>query len=197
MSFFLPAPLTIVVFSLSITTLRARPSMLTVTFSSFMPSSSEINWPPVRIAMSSSIALRRSPKPGALTAATLRPPRRRLTTSLARDVFGDDEQRAARLYHGFQHRQHRLQAGQLLLVQQHVDVLKLGGHLLGIGDEVGREITAVELHALDDVDFGHERLVLLDRDDALVADLLHRLRDHLADRRIAVGGDGADLGDFG
>jgi hypothetical protein len=31
--------------------------------------------PPVRIAMSSSIALRRSPKPGALTAATLMPPR--------------------------------------------------------------------------------------------------------------------------
>jgi hypothetical protein len=43
MSFFLPAPLTIVVFSLSITTLRARPSMLTVTLSSFMPSSSEIS----------------------------------------------------------------------------------------------------------------------------------------------------------
>ena len=33
--------------------------------------------------MSSSIALRRSPKPGALTAATLRPPRSLLTTSVA------------------------------------------------------------------------------------------------------------------
>ena len=33
--------------------------------------------------MSSSIALRRSPKPGALTAATLRPPRSRLTTRVA------------------------------------------------------------------------------------------------------------------
>ncbi|MGY4167034.1 hypothetical protein ACVIM8_001107 [Bradyrhizobium sp. USDA 4529] len=32
---------------------------------------------------------------------------------------------------------------------------------------------------------------------ALVADLLHRLRDHLADRGIAIGRDGADLGDFG
>ena len=33
--------------------------------------------------MSSSMALRRSPKPGALTAATLRPPRSLLTTSVA------------------------------------------------------------------------------------------------------------------
>ena len=42
-----------------------------------------------------------------------------------------------------------------------------------------------------------ERLVLLDRDDAFIADLLHRLRDHLADRGVAVGRDGADLGDLG
>ncbi len=42
-----------------------------------------MSWPPVRIAMSSSIALRRSPKPGAFTAATLRPPRSLLTTSVA------------------------------------------------------------------------------------------------------------------
>ena len=40
--------------------------------------------PPVRIAMSSSIALRRSPKPGAFTAAALSPPRSLLTTSVAR-----------------------------------------------------------------------------------------------------------------
>ena len=71
------------------------------------------------------------------------------------DVLGDDQERPARLHHGFQHRQHRLQAGQLLLVQQHVDVLELGGHLLGVGDEVGRQIAAVEFHALDDVDFGY------------------------------------------
>ena len=40
-------------------------------------------------------------------------------------------------------------------------------------------------------------MALLDGDDALVADLLHRLRDHLADRGVAVGRDGADLRDFG
>jgi hypothetical protein len=117
--------------------------------------------------------------------------------SLAFDVLRDDQQRAARLHHGFKHRQHRLQAGQLLLVQQHVDVFEFGGHLFGVGDEIGAEIAAVELHALDDVDLGFERLVLLDGDDAFIADLLHRLRDHLADRGVAIGGDGADLRHFG
>ena len=48
----------------------ARPSSSSVTFSSLRPSSSVMTWPPVRMAMSCSMALRRSPKPGALTAAT-------------------------------------------------------------------------------------------------------------------------------
>ena len=75
-------------------------------------------------------------------------------------------------------------------------VLKLGHHLLGVGDEIGREVTAVELHPLDDVEFGFGGLGLLDRDHPLVADLFHRLGDHLADRLVAIGRDRADLGDL-
>jgi hypothetical protein len=37
---------------------------------------------------------------------------------LALDVLGDDQQRLAGLHHRFEQRQHRLQAGQLLLVQR-------------------------------------------------------------------------------
>ena len=81
-------------------------------------------------------------------------------------------------------------------MQQHVGVIELGEHLFGIGDEIGREIAAVELHALDDLDVGLERLGLFDRDHAFIADLLHRLGDHLADRLVAVGGNGADLRHF-
>ncbi len=51
--------------------------------SSLMPSSSAITLPPVRIAMSSSIAFRRSPKPGAFTATHWSVPRILLTTSVA------------------------------------------------------------------------------------------------------------------
>jgi hypothetical protein len=149
--------------------------------------------------MSSSIALRRSPKPGALTAATFRPPQavhHQRRQGLAFDVLGDDQERAARLHHGFQHRQHRLQAGQFLLVQQHIDVLQLRGHFFGVGDEIGRQIAAVEFHALDDVDLGCERLVLLDGDDAFIADFLHGLGDHFSNRCVAIGRNGADLSDF-
>ena len=49
-------------------------------FSSFRPSSSLTTSPPVRIPMSASIALRRSPKPGAFTATTVSRPRIRFTT---------------------------------------------------------------------------------------------------------------------
>ena len=115
---------------------------------------------------------------------------------LAVDVLGDDQQRLAGLDDRLEDRQHRLQRRQLLLVQEDVGLLELGDHLLGVGDEIGREIAAVELHALDDVEFGLEALGLLDRDDAFVADLLHRLGDHVADRLVAVGGDRADLGDL-
>src|SRR6185437_14365968 len=116
---------------------------------------------------------------------------------LALDVLGQDKQRLAGLHDRFKQRQHRLQAGKLLLVQEDIGVLELGDHLLRIGDEVRRDVAAVELHALDDLDFGVERLGFFDRDHALVADLLHRLRDHLADGGIAVRRNGADLRDFG
>ena len=39
-----------------------------------------------------------------------------------------------------------------------VGVFELGRHLLGVGDEVGREVAAVELHAFDDVELGLEAL---------------------------------------
>ena len=81
-------------------------------------------------------------------------------------------------------------------MDENVGVLELGDHLLGVGDEIGREIAAIELHALDHVEFGHSGLRLLDRDHALVADLFHRVGDHLADRLVAVGGDRADLADL-
>ncbi len=81
---FSPRPSTMVVSSLVIEIFLARPSISMVTFSSLMPRSSEITSAPVRMAMSSSMALRRSPKPGAFTAATRRPPRSLLTTRVAR-----------------------------------------------------------------------------------------------------------------
>src|SRR5690606_7483007 len=78
-----PAPSMMVLFSLVMTTRLARPRSLIVAFSSDRPTSSEITVPLVSTAMSSRMALRRSPKPGAFTAATLTMPRMVLTTRVA------------------------------------------------------------------------------------------------------------------
>ncbi len=82
-SAFSPAPSTIVVLSLVMMMRLARPNKSRVTFSSLRPTSSLMTCPPVREAMSCNIALRRSPKPGALTADELNVPRILLTTSVA------------------------------------------------------------------------------------------------------------------
>ena len=59
----------------------------------------------------------------------------------------------------------------------------------------GRDVALVEAHALDEVHVHPEGLGLLDGDDAVTADLVDGLGDHLAD--LGVGGrDGGDLGDL-
>src|SRR5271166_3785591 len=129
-----------------------------------MPRSSAIMVPAVRTAMSSSIALRRSPNPGAFTAATLRPPRSLLTTRVAK---ASPSMSSATMSNGFpawtmdfEDGEQRLKRRELLLVDEDVGVLKLGHHLLGIGDEIGRQVTAIELHSFDDVEFGFGGLIL-------------------------------------
>src|SRR5207249_2454357 len=80
----LTLPPTMVVLSLSTTIRFAWPRSLSTAFSSFRPISSEMTWgAPVSTDTSTNISLRRSPKPGALTAQTLSVPRSLLTTSVA------------------------------------------------------------------------------------------------------------------
>ena len=84
----------------------------------------------------------------------------------------------------------------LLLVDEDVGVFEDGLHRVGVGDEVGREVALVELHAFDELDGGVEALAFFDGDDAVLADLVHGVGDHLADLLVLVGRGGADLGDF-
>src|SRR5580692_10345779 len=109
-------------------------------------------------------------------------------------VFCDDQQRLAGLGNLFEEREQVFHRADLLFVDQDVGVLDGDFHALGIGDEVGREVAAVELHAFDDFELGFEGLGLFDGDDAVFADLLHGLGDDLADGLVIVGGNGADLG---
>ena len=73
-----------IVFSLPISTRLACPRSSKVTFSKVKPTSSAITCPLVKMAISSNIALRRSPKPGALTAQVFKIPRILFTTKVAK-----------------------------------------------------------------------------------------------------------------
>ena len=149
--------------------------------------------------MSCSIALRRSPKPGALTATDLNVPRILLTTSVA---SASPSTSSAMITSGlpvcmtFSSTGSRSRTERDLRAdEQHVGVVEDGLHALGVGDEVGRDVALVEAHALDEVHLHAEGLALLDGDDAVLADLVDGLGDHLAD--LGVGrGDGGDLGDL-
>ncbi len=114
---------------------------------------------------------------------------------LALDVFRDDQQRAAAAGHLLEHREQILHRADLLLVNQDDRILQNDFHPLGVGHEVGRQVAAIELHALDDVERGLERLGFFNRDDAILADLLHRLGDDRADRLVVVRRDRPDLRD--
>ena len=79
-----------------------------------------------------------------------------------------------------------------LSVMQHVRLVQRCLHALHVADEVRRDVAAVELHALGVFDLDLQALAFLDGDHAVMADLLHRLGQQLADLRV-VGGDRGDV----
>src|SRR5467141_3331864 len=115
---------------------------------------------------------------------------------LAFDFLGDDQQRLAGLGHLLEDRQQLADRRDLLVVQQDVRILEHADLLLGIVDEIRRQVAAIELHALDEIELVLERLAVLDGDHAFLADLVHRIGDDLADVVVEVRRDRADLGDF-
>ena len=116
--------------------------------------------------------------------------------SLALDILGDDHEGTAGLGDALEERKHILEVGDLLLEKEDEGILELALHAIGSGDEVRREVALVELHTLDDVESRLERLGLFDRDRAVLADLVHRVGNHLADFNIAVGRNRGDLSDL-
>ena len=115
---------------------------------------------------------------------------------LALDVLRNDQQRLAGLHHRLQKRKQFIERRQFLFIDQEIGVFHLDPHLVRIGDEVGRDVAAVELHAFHHLELGLERFRLLDGDDALIADFLHGVGDEPADLGIAVGRNRSDLGDL-
>ena len=167
--------------------------------SSLRPISSEMTVAPVRMAMSWSMALRRSPNPGALTATDLNVPRILLTTSVARASPSTSsamiKQRSTRLHDLFEDGQHVTHGRDLARDEQDVGVLQNGLLALGVGREIGGDVALVKAHAFDEVHVHAEGLALFNGNDAVLADLVDGVGDHLAD--LVVGrGDGRHLGDL-
>ena len=194
-----PAPSTIVVLSLSIVTFFALPRSSSLMFSSLMPRSSVMRLAAgedrdvLEHRLAAIAEARRLDGGGVQRAAQLVDDQRR--ERFAFDVLGDDQQRPAEPRDLLEHRQQVLHRADLLLVDQDDRVLEHDFHALGIGHEVGRQVAAVELHAFDDVERRLDALGFFDRDHAVLADLVHRVGDDLADRLVVVRRDGADLGD--
>ncbi len=194
-----PAPSMIVVLSLSTTTLRARPSRSRVVFSSLRPTSSEMTWPPVRVAMSLEHGLAPVAEPGRLDgdgverAPDLVDDER--GQGLALDVLGDDQQRLGALHDPLEHRYEVVDGADLRVGDQDVRVVEHRFLALRVGDEVRRQVALVELHALGELELQAEGVGLLDGDHAVLADPVDGVGDDLADRRVG-GGDGGDLGDL-
>src|SRR4051812_24126587 len=104
---------------------------------------------------------------------------------LTLDVLADDDELLAALHDLLQHGQQVLDGADLAVDEQDVGVVDDRFHPLRVGDEVRRDVALVEAHAFDELELEAEGVGLLDRDDAFLADLVHGLGDHLADRLVA------------
>ena len=88
---------------------------------------------------------------------------------------------AACLDDSLEDREEILDSADLLVGDEDVRIVEHGLHALGVGDHVGRQVALVELHALGELGAEVEGLALLDVHDAVLADLLDRVGDHVAD----------------
>ncbi len=116
--------------------------------------------------------------------------------SLAIHVLGDDYQRTALLCNRLQHAHDFLHGRNLLVGKQDIRLLHHGLHLLGVGHEVCRDISAVELHTLDYIHVGLGAFRFLDGYHTLLVHLAHSLGDKGADILVVVGRNGSHLLDF-
>ena len=109
--------------------------------------------------MSSIMALRRSPKPGALTEPhSVNVPRSLFTTRVASASPSTSSARittgADRPHHPLQHPDEVGNRALLELKTRMHGVLENDFHAVGVGDQIGGDITLVELHPFRDVEFG-------------------------------------------
>ena len=114
---------------------------------------------------------------------------------LALNVLAYEDEVLADLEDLLKGRKELLDRGELLVRDEDVRIVDLGDHPLLIGDEVGGDVAAVDLHTLDELLLVADALRLFYGNHAVLADLLHHVGDEAA-HLVVVGGQGSDLGDL-
>mmetsp|Transcript_2415 Transcript_2415/g.5244 ORF Transcript_2415/g.5244 Transcript_2415/m.5244 type:complete len:257 (-) Transcript_2415:388-1158(-) len=112
------------------------------------------------------------------------------------DIFGNNQQRALALDDRLQNRNELLQTANLLFNQQNVGIFQHTFLCLGIGDKVGTDESAFELHSFDDFQFIIESLSVLDGDNTFLANSFHGIGNQFSNFGISVGGNSSDLRNF-
>ena len=93
----------------------------------------------------------------------------------------------------FEHGEEILQIRNLLIVDENVRLLHVALHLFRIGHEVGREVTAVELHTFHSLEHRVATLCILDGDNTIHADSAHTIGNELTNFSIVVSRDACHL----
>ena len=110
-------------------------------------------------------------------------------------IFSDNQQGLTRTGHFLQHWHQVLDGANFLIDDQQACILELCHHCFIVGNEVRRDVTAIELHPLDHFQFRGQGLGLFYRDHPVFGDLVHGLGDHLPYFRIVASRDRRHLGD--
>ena len=98
---------------------------------------------------------------------------------LTLDILCDDEKLCAHLYDLLEERKDILDVGDLLIGDQDERIIEICLHLIHIGAHVRADVASVELHTFNDIQLGLHGLGLLDGDDTILGNLLHRIGNHL------------------
>ena len=97
------------------------------------------------------------------------------------------------LNNGFQDRNQIFNVGDLLFEHQYVGVFKNAFHRIRVGHEIGREVTAIELHTFNPFDFGFEAFAFVDSDNAIFTNFFHGSGQLVADFSVVVGSDATNV----
>ncbi len=112
---------------------------------------------------------------------------------LTLNIFSNHQKRTTGFCGSLQNGEHISDVGNLLIIDKDEWVLKISLHRILLINEVRRQVTSIELHALYDVKLVIQALAFFNRNHAFLAHFFHRLGDDVTHRLICVCRNRADL----